>query len=92
MSARSHFNSSAFKHGISEADILWVFDNGTYDGLLERGEKPSDDKYLLIGYDLNANPIEVIYNYIDEEDTVNVFHAMKCRNAYTHLLNVGGKK
>jgi len=90
MSAMSHFNKSAFKHGISEADILWAFDNCTYDGMFEQGATASDDKYLLIGYDINANPLEILYNVIDD-DTVNIFHAMKCREIYKHLLDIGGR-
>jgi hypothetical protein len=37
-----------------------------------------ENKYLLIGFNTQGNPIEVMYNRIDEE-RVNVFHAMKCR-------------
>jgi hypothetical protein len=40
---------------------------------------------LLMGFDRNANPIEVLYNVIDE-DTIKVFHAMKCRNVYVPLI------
>jgi len=90
MSAMSNFKKSAFKHGISEADILWAFDHCTYDAIIERGETASDDKYLLIGYDINANPLEIVYNVIDD-DTVNIFHAMKCREAYKRFLDMGGE-
>ncbi|MDR2971562.1 MAG: hypothetical protein LBU83_06510 [Bacteroidales bacterium] len=79
------FNPSAFKHGVSVADILWAFDHIAHDSLIEQGESETMDKYLLIGFDINANPLEIMYNEIDE-NTVNVFHAMKCRNIYKHLL------
>jgi len=43
------------------------------------------NKFLLIGFDLSGNLLEVMYNLADE-DTANVFHAMKCRKEfYKHL-------
>jgi len=77
------FNESAFKHGVTEADIRWAFKTIKYDAILE--EAGWIDKHLLIGFDRNAELIEVLYNDLDE-DTVRVFHAMKCRNAYKTLL------
>jgi hypothetical protein len=41
------FVDSAFKHGISEADILWAFETARFDGLIEG----YDNKYLLLGFD-----------------------------------------
>jgi len=80
------FNPAAFEHGASEADIRKAFDTAIYDGFLD---EPSDydarDKYLLIGFDCNANPLEIMYNFITDYH-VNVFHAMPCRNIYNHLL------
>jgi len=49
------------------------------------GEDELNARYLLIGFDLNANPLEVLYNVIDES-TLKVFHAMKCRNIYLPLI------
>jgi hypothetical protein len=74
---------SAFKHGITEADIRMAFDTARYDEILGEfdGDEAFDGKYLLIGFDRNANLLEVLYNVIDD-DTLNVFHAMKCRNIY----------
>jgi hypothetical protein len=68
------YNKSAFKHGFTKDDIEWAFLHPIANGLLEAYE----NKYLLIGFDTRGNPIEVMYNRIDEE-RVNVFHAMKCR-------------
>jgi uncharacterized DUF497 family protein len=81
------FSRSAFKHGISEADIRTAFDNALYDERLDDsdGEEDINARYLLIGFDRNANPLEVLYNVIDE-DILNVFHAMKCRNIYMPLI------
>jgi hypothetical protein len=52
-------------------------------------EEDDPSKNLLIGFDRHANPKaslpEILYNVIDE-DTVQVFHAMKCRSALIPLL------
>ena len=80
------FNADAFKHGVSEADIRRAFDTAVYDGLLdEPDDKDARDKYLLIGFDRKANPVEILYNFITDYN-INVFHAMPCRNIYYHLL------
>jgi hypothetical protein len=84
MDVAIRFSRSAFKHGVSEADIRWAADNAKYDGILEDDEE-AENKRLLIGFDRNANPIEIFYNILDS-DTVRVFHAMKCRNIFMHLM------
>ncbi|MDR3325179.1 MAG: hypothetical protein LBS82_04245 [Spirochaetaceae bacterium] len=53
---------SAFKHGAIEADIRHAFKTVRYDGPL----KGYDNKFLLLGFDTKANPIEVIYNEFGE--------------------------
>ncbi len=75
------YSSSAFKHGITEDDILWAFKTIQYDAVLEEYA----DKYLLIGFDKNANLIEILYNVVDDNEIL-VFHAMKCRSAFIALL------
>ena len=77
------FSQSAFKHGVTEADIKKAFDTKKYDA--EMDGEGLEGKFLLIGFDCNANLIEVAYNDIDN-DTVRVFHAMKCRKVYVELL------
>ncbi|GHV11568.1 hypothetical protein AGMMS49938_02470 [Fibrobacterales bacterium] len=57
------FNKSAFKHGLSESDILWAFQTFIFEDTL----KNEENKYLLIGFDTRANPIEVMYNKIDSD-------------------------
>ena len=80
------FNPDAFKHGIGELDIRRAFDTVVYDSLLdEAGDDDARDKYLLIGFDRRANPLEILYNFISDY-RVNVFHAMPCRNIYIRLL------
>jgi len=73
------YNKSAFKHGFTEADIEWAFLHPIRNGLLEDYK----NKYLLIGFNTDGNPIEVMYNRIDEGH-VNVFHAMRCRKEFLH--------
>jgi len=79
------FNSAAFKHGVSEADIHWAFDTVKYDGWINEGKGQDKDKYLLIGFDRKGNPLEILYSFIDD-NTISVFHAMKCRSICYHLL------
>jgi len=55
-----------------------------YDALAYDEQDP-EDKYLLIGFDRAGNLLEILYNEIDEE-WINVFHAMPCRNKYLPLL------
>jgi uncharacterized DUF497 family protein len=78
-------NKAAFEHKVSEADIKMAFDNVEYDAFFEEGGPDAEDKNLLIGFDTNANLIEVLYNVIGE-DRVKVFHAMKCRSQFFPLL------
>ena len=76
------FNPSAFRHGITEEAIKYAVINVVYDDIWD----DAADKHLLLGFDKNGNPLEVMYNVIDEH-TINVFHAMKCRSIYFDLLN-----
>jgi hypothetical protein len=78
------FNPSAFKHGITETSIRQAINNVIYDDIWD----DTADKHLLLGFDYNGNLLEIMYNIIDDH-SVNVFHAMKCRNNYYHLINKG---
>jgi len=75
------YNQSAFKHGFTELDIETAMATALVDELM----LGFDNKYLVIGFDRNQNFIEVIYNLVDE-NTANVFHAMRCRNEYREKL------
>jgi hypothetical protein len=77
------FNEAAFNHEVSKVDILWAFDNAKYDGWFN--EREQKDQYLLIGFDRKGNPLEIMYNIIDNE-TISIFHAMPCRSLFFHLL------
>jgi hypothetical protein len=77
------FKPTAFRHGVSEADIRHAFDHYLSDGTVA-GE---DHKHLLVGLDRKGNALEVLYNVLDE-NTVNVFHAMKCRKKWLYFENL----
>ena len=75
------FSQSAFKHGVTEEDILNVVINVVYDDILDE----FDDKYLMIGFDGKGKLLEILYHVIND-DAIRVFHAMKCRNSFIDLL------
>jgi uncharacterized DUF497 family protein len=74
-------NKSALKHGISETDIRLAFVNFIYEDPIS-GE---ENKFLAVGFGGNGNLVEIIYEYIEDE-TIHVFHAMKCRKAVLELF------
>ena len=88
MDVTIEFNQAAFTHNVKEEDIRFAFDTARYDGRID--EEESDNKYLVIGFDRNVIPLEIMYNVIDE-NTVNVFHAMKCRKSFLHLIKTIGE-
>jgi len=67
-------NPSAFKHKVTLDDIVCVMEAPLVDRLMNK----YINKYLVIGFDLKGNLLEIMYNLVDE-DTANVFHAMRCR-------------
>ncbi|GHU34019.1 hypothetical protein AGMMS50256_27080 [Betaproteobacteria bacterium] len=76
------FNEAAFRHDVSEEDIRWAAMHSLYEDLLEG----CSNKYLVLGYDdTKRRLLEIMYNRIDD-DTVNVFHAMKCTKKYLPLV------
>ena len=85
MDVTIEFNPAAFKHGKNEADIKMAFDTVKYDGFLDEDDPDAEGKHLLIGFDCNANLIEVLYNVI-ADGKIRVFHAMGCRSAFIRLL------
>jgi hypothetical protein len=80
------FNQTAFRHGYTEADIRWALVTHICDELMEGFE----NKYAVIGFDLSGSPMEVMYNIIDEH-SINIFHAMKCRDTFRKELGLEGK-
>jgi len=75
------FNKAAFKHRITEANIRYALGHPVHEQLLE----VYTNKWLVIGYNTAGNLLEVAYNIIDDE-TINVFHAMPCRNKFLSQL------
>jgi hypothetical protein len=39
-----------------------------------------------MGFDCNGNLLEILYNLIDE-NTIRIFHAMRCTDEFIKLLN-----
>ena len=64
-------------------DIRHAILNWRYDDIVEN----DPGKHMLIGFDNNANLLEIIYNVIDDK-TVKVFHAMKCTSEHRRLLDI----
>ncbi|MDR1786818.1 MAG: hypothetical protein LBR23_10220 [Spirochaetaceae bacterium] len=84
MDIEIRYKSSAFDHGVTEADIEWAFNTAIHDCLME----PFTNRYVLTGFNTHGILIEVMYNDIGE-NRVNVFHAMKCRDPLLELLEQG---
>jgi uncharacterized DUF497 family protein len=82
MESRIIYTPSAFKHGVSSESIRRVLASPEYEGPLEDDEA----RYIVLGFDHNGNLLEIFYNQLDER-TAKVFHAMKCRSIFYHLLN-----
>jgi uncharacterized DUF497 family protein len=78
------FIPSAFKHGITAENIRWTLSHHLADGTIE---KTGENKYVAVGFDKSGNLLEIMYNHIDEQ-TVKVFHAMKCRKQFREDLGV----
>jgi len=74
-------NHSAYDHGITEISIRQAIMNPIFNDVLDEFA----GKNLLLGFDNSGKLLEIIYNYIDER-SINVFHAMRCRKCYYHLL------
>jgi hypothetical protein len=72
---------TAYRHGVTLADIRWAFVTAEYDLPIEGDE----EKRLLIGFNIAGNPLEILYNELDD-GRLNVFHAMPCRKIYAALL------
>jgi hypothetical protein len=48
------------------------------------------NKYTIIGFDTVGNLLEIMYNIIDSE-SINIFHAMKCRKSIMSQLKSKGE-
>jgi hypothetical protein len=77
------FTESAFRHKISKEDILHALKTKVLDVPLVRYPQ----KNALIGFDRAGNPLEILYNEIDEEK-IEVFHAMRARKTFLAKLGL----
>ena len=77
------FNEAAFRHNISKEDIMHALKSKIYDAAIEG----LPEKYAVIGFDHAWNPLEILYNPIDDK-SINVFHAMKLRKSFLKMLGV----
>ena len=75
------FNEAAFRHGISEEDILHALKTKIHDFTI--GELP--EKNLVIGFDRAGNPLELLYNPLDD-NSIYIFHAMKLRKSTIEMI------
>ena len=75
------YTESAFRHGVTIRDIECAMAVPLVDRLMEKHV----NKYLIIGFDLKGNMLEIMYNLVDE-NTANVFHAMTCRKEMYQYL------
>jgi hypothetical protein len=78
MGIELEFANSAVRHGATKEDIYHAFDTRRVDAVTY--DKDLNGCNLLIGFDCNANLLEVLYDEINDE-TIRVYHAMKCRPA-----------
>jgi len=75
-------NRSALKHGVREESIRRALSYPQYEAPLEEDER----KFIVLGFDNAGNLLEILYNRTDD-NTINVFHAMKCRKVFFSLLD-----
>ena len=75
------FNEAAFRYNISREDILYAYRNRIYDAAVEG----LPEKYAVIGFDRAGNPLEIMYNPIDD-NTISIFHAMRARKSFIKMF------
>lgn len=81
--------NSALRHGCTREDISHAYDMALYEGVIDDADPP---KLLVIGPDGAANLLELVGGELDNGD-VRIWHAMRCRKQYLHLLpETGGDR
>jgi hypothetical protein len=75
------FEPSAYKHGISEEDVGWCILHREY---IKIKEFYPVKKVLFIGWSTGGLPLEVAAK--DIEGDLIVYHAMKLRKNWYHLI------
>ena len=77
------FNEAAFRHNIGREDILHALKTKICDAAVEG----LPEKHAVIGFDRAWNPLEIMYNPVDD-NTISVFHAMKARKSFIKMLGL----
>ena len=77
------FNKAAFRHGVSKEDILNALETKIHDVEIEQ----DPEKNVVIGFNRAGNPLEILYNPIDD-NSIYVFHAMELRDSTRKLLGI----
>jgi len=77
------YKPSAFEHKLIEDDIRYAFMNPYYDGPIEENGD-AENRYIRLGFDRSGNLLEIMYN--EYENIYCIFHAMKSRSIFLHLL------
>ena len=77
------FNEAAFRHKISKEDIIHALKTKIHDFTI--GELP--EKNLVIGFDRAGNPLELLYNPLDD-NSIYIFHAMKLRKSTNEIIKI----
>ena len=77
---------SAFRHRISEEDIRQAIRTNIREFLIDE----YGDTYAIIGFDTRGNMLEIMANLINEE-TREVFHAMRCRKSFQRKYGPKGE-
>ena len=72
---------SPFKHGVSESEIKYVFENAI--SSITLAEFPP--KVMLFGFDSRGNALEIGYFINDNGDEI-IMHAMKLRKSYQKYI------
>ena len=75
--------SSALKHGCTVEDISHAVDMALYENVVDWDNDPP--KLLIIGPDGAGNLLELIGGEL-ADDVLLIWHAMRCRPQYLHLL------
>jgi hypothetical protein len=70
---------TAYKHGVSESDILACFNNFIYKAALD------DGKFLLLGWSGSSTLLEMMFIEHQTGD-ISIFHCMKARKQYIDSL------
>jgi hypothetical protein len=77
------FVPSAFKHGATREDIIHAYRTMIHDGLLES----YGNKYGFIGFNQAGNPLEIMYNPVDD-NTISVFFFFFVRKSFIKILGL----